>query len=80
MRLEIASMPNNHKRGRSKPSTARLNEEIAATAWRLQELFEARYGLDYVERVWINGFYGGADYSDGSCGGLIRYRKGSGPC
>ena len=65
---------------RSSPvdSQQELDRQIAETARRLQDLFKRRYTTNYTDKIWLDGFFVGADYADQSSGRLLRYRDGGG--
>jgi hypothetical protein len=51
-----------------------LNEELRATARKLVDLFEQRFGLDGVDWIFVEHAWIGARYCDCSSGSLLQYR------
>jgi hypothetical protein len=64
-------MPKHLIRQRPGPQPTTIEE----AAQQLRQLFAARFGIEHVDRIFINASFIGADFCDGSSDALIRYRE-----
>jgi hypothetical protein len=67
-------MTNSRKRVKAPTTKADLNEALRVAANQLVAAFEARYGLDGVDWIYVEHAWVGARYCDGSGGGMLQFR------
>jgi hypothetical protein len=68
--------PNIPSRDSRQAPNAQLNRNLLVAARAFLAAFSARYGVDGVERVYVDRTHVGCVCDDGSEGGFLRYRGG----